>query len=57
MRYSDFCSTKWFRAGPPPAGQLGLGSTSFRGGGHTLGSDDVESTYIPDPDAEDDGMV
>lgn len=23
----------------------------FGGGGHTLGSDDVESTFIPDPNA------
>ncbi|KAG6848530.1 hypothetical protein H0H93_016260 [Arthromyces matolae] len=26
-------------------------SSSFRGGGHTLGSDEVESSFIPDPDA------
>ncbi|KAL4071922.1 ubiquitin-related domain-containing protein [Scleroderma citrinum] len=26
-------------------------SSTFRGGGHTLGSDEVESAYIPDPDA------
>ncbi|KAJ7032813.1 hypothetical protein C8F04DRAFT_1040214 [Mycena alexandri] len=26
-------------------------STAFSGGGHTLGSDEVESTYIPDPNA------
>ncbi|CAE6464107.1 unnamed protein product [Rhizoctonia solani] len=26
-------------------------STLFSGGGHTLGSDEVESTYIPDPNA------
>jgi len=44
-----------FRAGPPPQGELGSGSAVFRGGGHTLGGDDVESTYIPDPDAEDEG--
>jgi hypothetical protein len=24
----------------------------FSGGGYTLGSDDAESTYIPDPDAQ-----
>lgn len=29
----------------------------FRGGGHTLGSDEVESTYIPDPDVPDEGEV
>lgn len=56
-RSLNFCLTKWFRAGPPPVGQLGFGSTPFRGGGHTLGSDDVESTYIPDPDADSDGMI
>ncbi|KAI6015327.1 hypothetical protein F5J12DRAFT_817518 [Pisolithus orientalis] len=28
-------------------------SLAFRGGGHMLGSDEVESTYIPDPDAPD----
>ncbi|KAF8431708.1 SEP-domain-containing protein [Boletus edulis BED1] len=27
-------------------------STAFRGGGHTLGSDDVESTFVPDPDVQ-----
>ncbi|EGN97269.1 hypothetical protein SERLA73DRAFT_183932 [Serpula lacrymans var. lacrymans S7.3] len=26
-------------------------SSAFTGGGHTLGSDEVESSYIPDPDA------
>lgn len=26
-------------------------STTFRGGGHTLGSDDVDSTFVPDPSA------
>jgi len=41
------------QAGPPPA-DSSVTSTAFRGGGHTLGSDEVESTYIPDPDAEDD---
>ena len=24
---------------------------AFRGGGHTLGSDEVESSFVPDPDA------
>ena len=24
----------------------------FSGGGYTLGSDDAESTYVPDPDAQ-----
>ncbi|KAF5361436.1 hypothetical protein D9758_006167 [Tetrapyrgos nigripes] len=37
------------RAGPPPPRQSG--DRKFLGGGHTLGSDEVESTYIPDPDA------
>ncbi len=40
------------RAGPPPTAQDQT-STPFRGGGHTLGSDEVESTFIPDPNAED----
>jgi UBX domain-containing protein 1 len=42
------------RAGPPP-GALPSGPVShpavFSGSGHTLGSDEVESTYIPDPNA------
>ncbi|KIK93261.1 hypothetical protein PAXRUDRAFT_829151 [Paxillus rubicundulus Ve08.2h10] len=29
-------------------------STAFRGGGHTLGSDEVDSNFIPDPDAPQD---
>lgn len=38
-------------AGPPPVA-IGEGRRNvFHGGGHTLGSDDVESTYIPDPNA------
>jgi len=37
-------------AGPPQTEPR----SSFAGGGHTLGGDDVESTYIPDPDAQDD---
>ncbi|KAI6127014.1 ubiquitin-related domain-containing protein [Pisolithus sp. B1] len=32
-------------------------SLVFRGGGHTLGSDEVESTYIPDPDVPDEAEV
>jgi len=39
----------------PPHGALPSGPVSrpayFSGGGHTLGSDEVESTFIPDPDA------
>lgn len=42
-----------FRAGPPvsaaPANDLP--SRAFSGGGHTLGSDDVPSSFIPDPSA------
>jgi UBX domain-containing protein 1 len=26
-------------------------STAFSGAGHTLGSDEVESTYVPDPNS------
>ena len=26
--------------------------SAFTGGGYTLGSDDMESTYVPDPDAQ-----
>ncbi|SJL08724.1 uncharacterized protein ARMOST_12093 [Armillaria ostoyae] len=41
-------------AGPPP---VAMGSEHranvFTGGGHTLGSDEVPSTFIPDPDAEE----
>lgn len=44
------------RAGPPP---VAMGSEHranvFTGGGHTLGSDEVPSTFIPDPDAEENG--
>ncbi|KAF9236773.1 hypothetical protein BU15DRAFT_88983 [Melanogaster broomeanus] len=29
-------------------------SSAFRGGGHTLGSDDVESNFVPDPNAPQD---
>lgn len=32
----------------------GSRSGAFTGGGHTLGSEDVPSSYIPDPDAQDD---
>lgn len=34
------------RAGPAPVAQA-RSSSAFTGGGHTLGSDDVESSYIP----------
>ncbi|KAJ7210997.1 SEP-domain-containing protein [Mycena rebaudengoi] len=40
-------------AGVAPA-QLGpLPGAAFSGGGHTLGSDDVDSAYVPDPNAID----
>ncbi|KAG6887996.1 hypothetical protein C0995_011101 [Termitomyces sp. Mi166 len=34
-----------------PARDASSRSGAFHGGGHTLGSDEVESTYIPDPNA------
>ncbi len=38
------------RAGPAPIpAQTSSRSTAFVGGGHRLGSDEVESTYVPDP--------
>lgn len=37
-------------APPPDARRAG----PFSGGGHTLGSDEVESSYVPDPTAKDD---
>ena len=42
------------RAGPPSGSRSGGNSSRpgiFSGGGHTLGGDEVESTFIPDPDA------
>jgi len=38
-------------AGPPPEVSGPSRSSAFRGGGHTLGSDEVDSQYIPDPTA------
>ncbi|KII90362.1 hypothetical protein PLICRDRAFT_52103 [Plicaturopsis crispa FD-325 SS-3] len=42
-------------AGPPPGSAAAAAGSSrgsaFSGGGHTLGSDDVDSTFIPDPEA------
>ncbi|KZT00093.1 SEP-domain-containing protein [Laetiporus sulphureus 93-53] len=39
-------------AGPPPGPPTTAAhSSTFTGGGHTLGSDEVESQYIPDPNA------
>ncbi|KZT30153.1 SEP-domain-containing protein [Neolentinus lepideus HHB14362 ss-1] len=44
-----------FEGGQTPSIGMGTAGPSrpshFTGGGHTLGSDEVESTYIPDPDA------
>ncbi|KAJ3488583.1 hypothetical protein NLI96_g2731 [Meripilus lineatus] len=37
----------------PPTGPAPPRSTAFSGGGHTLGSDEVESTYVPDPNAQE----
>lgn len=34
---------------PEPESTGARGSGAFSGAGHTLGSDEVESTYIPDP--------
>ena len=41
------------RAGPPvpQPGADARRSHVFSGGGHTLGSDEVDSEFIPDPDA------
>lgn len=40
------------RAGPAPGTDPAAPRSSiFTGGGHTLGSDEVDSTYIPDPTA------
>lgn len=38
-------------AGPPTETSGPSRSSTFRGGGHTLGSDEVESQFIPDPSA------
>ena len=47
------------RAGPPPEPAGGAPGARrpgfFSGGGHTLGSDEVESTFIPDPTAPAEG--
>ena len=40
-----------FRGGVAPAAPAR--PTAFFGSGHTLGSDEVESTFIPDPTAGD----
>ncbi|KAF8804185.1 SEP-domain-containing protein [Phlegmacium glaucopus] len=39
------------QAGPPPEAPP-RSSSAFTGGGHTLGSDEVESSYIPDTTSE-----
>jgi len=40
------------QAGPAPAAQS-RPSRAFTGGAHTLGSDEVESSFIPDPSAQE----
>ncbi|KAJ7258007.1 hypothetical protein C8J57DRAFT_992964, partial [Mycena rebaudengoi] len=40
-------------AGVPPAQLRPLPGAVFSGGGHTLGSDDVDSAYVRDPNAID----
>jgi UBX domain-containing protein 1 len=45
----DHDRTATARASPRAAPES---SSAFRGGGHTLGSDDVESAFVPDPDAQ-----
>ncbi|KAF5375951.1 hypothetical protein D9615_008158 [Tricholomella constricta] len=42
-------------AGPPP--EAPGTSSAFSGGGHKLGGEDVESAYIPDPDARPEDEV
>jgi UBX domain-containing protein 1 len=39
---------------PEPERAGAQGSNAFSGGGYTLGSDDVESTYVPDPNRSPD---
>lgn len=39
----------YFRAGAAPPPEESTRSLVFSGGGHTLGSDEVESQFIPDP--------
>ena len=41
-----------FRAGPAVEAPTRRGG-AFSGGGHTLGSDEVDSAFVPDPNAED----
>lgn len=41
-------------AGPPPPAEERARGGAFSGGGHMLGSDEVESSFVPDPDAMDD---
>jgi len=38
-------------AEPEPEGPGGQRASAFSGGGYTLGSDEVDSTYLPDPNA------
>lgn len=44
------------RAGPPPEAPA-RSSNVFTGGGHTLGSDEVESSYIPGNVEDPEGMI
>lgn len=45
------------RAGPPTEpGASAPRARTFVGGGHILGSDEVESSYVPDPNVESAGM-
>ncbi|KAH8814622.1 hypothetical protein DL96DRAFT_1752964 [Flagelloscypha sp. PMI_526] len=43
------------QSGPPPEAEQHRGG-AFSGGGHTLGSDEVESTYVADPHAPPPGQ-
>jgi UBX domain-containing protein 1 len=47
------CRTSAARAAQPLAEQPR--SSMFRGSGNTLGSDEVESTFVPDPNAQQGG--
>ena len=52
--YKNLMRPLYCRAGPPiaPQGAPAPQRRAFFGGGHTLGSDEVESTFVPDPDSE-----
>ncbi|KAG6908230.1 hypothetical protein DXG01_005623 [Tephrocybe rancida] len=56
----DAPGESWFAGGERRGGRAEASpsrSSAFRGGGHTLGSDEVESSYIADPDAVDEDEV